>query len=511
MRAATSDGPTTGRQPRVRALGLIRVSKEGGRGERLLSPEIQRASIEEYCARRDYDITDYVVAIDESGSRQTSSWWARLDQAIEHVEAGAVDVIVAWEFSRPARNRLRWAVALDRVESAGGSIESATEPVDATTASGRFQRGVLAEMHAYKAEAIGEAWKDVHRNRIARGLPSTGGARFGYVQAGKSGPYEPDPHAGPILAEMYQRAIRGESMMSIAEWLNREGIPTLPGGPWSRSRIRPILDSGFGAGLLTVRVRDSNGAVVAQQYHPGIHPPVIDDATWQAYRRQRELAPYLPTQNAARYPLTGLLVCGDCGAGMSMTNRTSAGRRQQLYGCNRYQKYRSGRYVTTVRDRVEEWVKSEVAAMVADLEGRVAARVKMRARKVASANDAAVIARKVAKIDARIAKAMDGWASGLLTDDEYKAGVARYRDEREGLLARQAVVHQDGLADDRVGAVASALVAGWDGLEMSELRAMLSALVGAVIVRPPAPGERGATYAVLWRWELRDSAPPVQG
>lgn len=473
-----------------RALGLVRVSREGGRGERLLSPDIQRAAIEEYCDRRGYDVVDYVIAIDESGSRKKSSWWARLDQTIERVEAGQVDVIVAWEFSRAARNRLRWAVALDRVESAGGRLESATEPVDTTTAAGRFQRGMLAEMHAYKAEQIGEAWKEVHRNRVARGLPPTGGARFGYQLV--DGTHQPDPETGPVLAELYRRAVRGDSLMSLAEWMNDTGIHTTAGGTWTRSRIRPILDSGFGAGRIAF----------GGEYLPGAHQPVVDDDTWAEYLQARQ-TPSRPAQNAARYPLTGLLVCGDCGSGMSITTRTVAGRTEQIYGCNRYQRHRVGRYVTTKRTRIEEWVKVELQVFAADLARATEARAKLRARRTASVNDAGVIARKVEQLDRKIQRAVDGWTSGLLTDDEYQSAVGRYRDDRQKLLQRRAVLHQDANTDDRAVEIAASLVTDWERMRPAALRSLLAVLIESVTVTPPdPPGSRsGATYAIRWRFD----------
>ncbi len=36
------------------------------------------------------------------------------------IEDGRADVIVVWRWSRVSRNRLDWAVAVDRVKTAGG-------------------------------------------------------------------------------------------------------------------------------------------------------------------------------------------------------------------------------------------------------------------------------------------------------------------------------------------------------------------------------------------------------
>jgi site-specific DNA recombinase len=65
---------------------------------------------------------------------------------LEHDEA---DVIVVWRWSRVSRNRLDWAVAVDRVEAVGGRLDSATEPFDVRTPTGRFARGTLAKFATY--------------------------------------------------------------------------------------------------------------------------------------------------------------------------------------------------------------------------------------------------------------------------------------------------------------------------------------------------------------------------
>jgi site-specific DNA recombinase len=210
-----------------RALGLVRVSKER---EDMISPELQHTAIRDHCTRRGYQLLEpFIEGIDESGSRRKSKWWGKLDQAVELVEAGSADVIVTWRFDRTARNRLRWATALDRVEMAGGLLESATEPLDTSTASGRFARGMLGEMAAYRAEEIGATWRDVHARRVARGLPTDGRARFGY-RIDDDGVNAPDPVTGPVLAELYGRYLGGSRS-------TRSPTGSTPGG-WRRGRGR---------------------------------------------------------------------------------------------------------------------------------------------------------------------------------------------------------------------------------------------------------------------------------
>ena len=152
-----------------RGLGLVRVSKARGR-EDLISPELQRSAIETYAKRKGIEVTEWVEALDESGSQERSPWWRTLEGVVGKVEAGDIDVVVVWKFSRAARHRKRWAVAVDRIEVAGATIESATEDVDPTTSTGRLTRGLLAELAAWEAEVKAEGWREVKDRRRALGL-----------------------------------------------------------------------------------------------------------------------------------------------------------------------------------------------------------------------------------------------------------------------------------------------------------------------------------------------------
>src|SRR6476620_633495 len=96
-----------------RAVAYIRVSDEGGRGEDLMSPQIQLAAIRAYCQRRGYELVRVLEDIDLTGR-----FWKRrqVETAIAMIEAREAEVVCVWKISRVARNRLDWAIAVDRVE-----------------------------------------------------------------------------------------------------------------------------------------------------------------------------------------------------------------------------------------------------------------------------------------------------------------------------------------------------------------------------------------------------------
>ena len=464
-------------QTAPRALALVRVSRER---EGMVSPELQDTAIGDHCARSGYRITNRMEGLDESGSRAKSRWWARLDEAVSLVEAGEVDVIVVWKFSRTARNRLKWAVALDRVEAAGGRLESATEQVDTTTSTGRFTRGMLAELNAFEAERIGEQWKEAHSRRLSMGLPSRGGDRFGYVRDGDR--YTPDEVTGPVLAGMFAAYVDGVGFQSIARQVNAAGHRTLSGRPWSSERVADVLDSGFGAGQLVVGSRREASWV------PGVHEPVVDARVWEAYREAREARRGAPgSSRPPLYPLSGLLRCGDCGAAM---HATALGR-WPGYGfiCGRWAKTGEGRCVTVSRAKAERVVKEWLAVLAGQIESSAAREAVRAAAQVVAHTDATALRRQVTRLEARLAKLTVGWTEGLVPDQAYATTRDQLQGEQAALLARAREAESRSRSLDRPAApMVTAILESWDTQEPAALRDLMSGVIARVVVHRPEDG-----------------------
>lgn len=479
-----------------RAIAIIRVSKEGGRGDDLLSPDLQRDTITDYCHRRGLDVVQWVSAVDESGSQDRSAWWPRLDAAIEEIEAGRADAIVARAYSRFARQRLRWATAVDRVERAGGTIESATEGIDTTTGAGKFSRGILAEVAAYFADQVGESWKETHANRLARGLPANGKDRFGYAYDTSAKIHRPDPDLGPILGQVYRRYIAGESVYSLARWLNGDGIQTAPGygsGPrlWSDRSLRRVMDSGFGAGLLSIHDPDCKCGPRARpgcprrRHLPGAHEPVITTEEWATYLEQRRARSVTRSTERSQYLLSGMLRCvaplddgGVCGG--VMTGGQFGHGHTPKFRCKRGREFltHTGGYVTMsyVEDRVRTWVED----LAADLD---AAAARAAATSASVAADLPGARRRLRDAEADLDQATRRYLADKIPERSWP-GI------RADLEARVATLEGkvEALKAARPGRlpeeIAASLARDWDTLPMEHRRGMLRGLIERVEITP---------------------------
>ena len=483
----------------LRAVGLIRVSKVGGRGDDLLSPDLQRTSITEYADRRGMEVTRWVEALDESGSQSRSPWWARLDEAVGWVEDGQVDAILVWRYSRAARHRRRWAVALDRVEVAGGLLESASEQLDTTTSTGRLGRGMLAELAAWEAEVKGEQWQEVHKNRRSRGLPHTSHPQLGYTVSRATG-YVVDEEAAVWVRAAYERFVQGDTFRQITHWLNRSGHRTTRGGEWAPSNVARWMDHGFPAGWLW---SETYGLT------RGAHDPIVDGDLWAAYLRKREgTRGRAPRERAAVHPLAGLVRCGRCTGTMQRAGTTTgAGEKVRVFRCRTNVNGGDCPGVQVNEQVVHEAVKAWLDDVASGVDAQANALAEQKVKVATARKDARRLLREVEALDKALANLAVAKAKGEVRGRAFELARGDLQRQRDNAALEMWRAEEDRAAASRPAPrVARSLLGSWDVLRLSDpqgLRDVLAALVGRVEVHPAELGKRRSRVEVVPRWEVR--------
>lgn len=446
--------------------------------EESISLALQETACRQHAERSGYVVVD--VVSDPGISGRT---WKRpgVVRVMAMVEAHEAEIVILWKWSRLSRSRRDWALAADRVEVAGGRIESATEAVDVATSVGRLARGVLTEFAAFESERMGEVWKEVHARRLAHGLPAHGGSRFGYEL--DAGTYTPDPITGPVLAAMYRDYAAGIGFKGIAARLAADGIPTPRGGTWYDDGVKRILDSGFGAGQLVVGRR---GPLT---YFPGVHPTVIEPVEWEAYLRARRTRRRQPAKvSGPKYPLAGLIMCGDCGGPM-WASRLG---REPGYGyvCGAWATARTCRCVSVSRAKAERAVLDWLQGLASDVEALVSLHQERETASATSRAEAHVVRGRIDRLEQRLTRLTLGWSDGTVPASAYVAA----RDELQvqlRALEEQSAAMLDAaeVTATPAGPVAQRLVDEWDELAVGERRALLATLIARVrVVRPATPG-----------------------
>ena len=499
----------------IPAIGYIRVSTAR---EEMISPEIQRAAIEDWARRNGRRIIEWIIDLDKSGR----TFKRRVQEAIQRIRDGIAKEIVVWKFSRFGRIRLGWAVHLDLVESAGGSLISATEDVDARTATGKLTRGMLAELAAFESDRASEQWKETHAHRLARGLPASGRPRYGYVRRGRlidphtphrtyrdqTDPagerYEPDPDTAEILADLYRRYVAGAGFRELVAWLNSHGHGNACGSQWTVNGLRGVLDSGFAAGLLRVHNPECEGcdnvSACRNRIHiPGAQKPVIDRDLWERYlRRRKKVAVTPPRARKPAYVLTGLMVCGHCYR--SAVHYPTGDKRGVTVRCSTYNTTGRCRGLHVKRARVEEVVLAALAGWAEEID-RAAAAVPVPRSLRPHPPDRDRLAGELAKVD----KALVRLTTQRAMDEDMPDAV--YESSRAELLAQRARIAaqvERAEAPEVTAADYAPILAGvlaeWDILSTVERQAMLGELVRHVTIRR-AERRGPAEIVVIPVWE----------
>lgn len=442
-----------------------------------ISLELQETACRRHCEQRGYTVT--AVEADPGISGRTFNRPA-VKRVMEAVESRQADVVVLWRWSRLSRSRKDWAVAADRVDVAGGRIESATEDLDITTSHGRLARGMLVEFAAFESERIGDQWKETHSRRVRNGLPANGKPRFGYRRAGPG--YEPDPTTAPALTEAYRRYIAGESMYSLVKWLNDNGHRTSPGyghsgGDWSQRTLRRTMDSGFAAGLI-----NSHG-----EYLPGTHQALITEDEWAAYRAARARRTVTRNTTRSTYLLSGMVRCS-CGA--AMTAGQFGTQRQAKFRCTAAAQKRThtGGYVvaSTLEMAVLEWMKS----LSTEVESAASEVLRMDAARSHAKSSLPALAERVTAAEKAITRLTVSWAEGALSEQAYQSAMAELERRREQAKSAYDEASERARTIPVSIDVVTDLLEVWPILPTDQRREALRGLIDHVRVFPGRPRAR---------------------
>jgi DNA invertase Pin-like site-specific DNA recombinase len=278
--------------------GYVRVSKVGGRdGERFISPAVQREQIEAWASSRGHRLGQVFIELDESGARADRPL---LTAAVARIEAGISDGLVVSKINRFGRSLLDGLLAIERVRVAGGTFFSVQDDMSTATDTGRLVLRIMLSMAEWELDHVRAGWEIARRYAVARGVHQGSRTPIGYRKL-PSGRLQPDPVTAAVLAEVFRRRAAGESITSLARYLEQEGVRTSRGNPgWCYSTLKQVLRNRVYVG----EVR--SGRFVREDAHPAL----VDAVTWELAQTPRQ-----PASAVTRRPslLAGVVRCAGCG------------------------------------------------------------------------------------------------------------------------------------------------------------------------------------------------------
>ncbi len=275
-----------------RAAIYIRVSTEGQRDEGY-SIDAQTELLEAFCVSRQIKRRELYIDGGYTGSNIERPAMTRL---IEDIRRGEISHVIVYKLDRLSRSQKDTLYLIEDVfNPAGVTFISMNENMDTSTPIGRAMLGIMSAFAQLERETIRERTRMGMQERVKNGFwPGGGRIPFGYDYDREKGILVPNSDAETVR-RAYDLYLAGYSTDKIAEML----------GLRYEHLALQILKRKTNAGFIVY-----NGVE-----YKGKHEPIISLETYEkamAAMRARARRPV----SGGGYLLTGLLVCGKCGAKM---------------------------------------------------------------------------------------------------------------------------------------------------------------------------------------------------
>lgn len=267
----------------------IRVSTDF-QAEEGYSIDAQKEQLAAYCTMK--GLKDYEFYID-GGWSGSNIERPEIQRLIKNCEEGRVSHVVVFKLDRLSRSQKDTLYLIEDVFNPNGvSFVSLNESMDTATPMGRLMLGILSAFAQLERENIRLRTRMGMLERVKAGYwPGGGRVPYGYDYDSNLGILVPNKDAEKVK-KMYELFLEGYSCQGIADML---------GMTYDRL-VEQVLKRKTNYGVM-----EYNGEIYESKHEPLISKEIFD-MTMQEFARRSRLTP------TGHYLLTGIMVCGKCGA-----------------------------------------------------------------------------------------------------------------------------------------------------------------------------------------------------
>ena len=287
-------------------------------------------------------------------------------------EDGGIDYVIVHKLDRLARNRAD-DVAINRAfEEAGVRLVSTSENIDQTP-GGMLLHGIMSSIaEFYSRNLANEVIKGMGEK--ARNGGTLGKAPLGYVnvRARDENGREVrtialDEERAPLVRLAFTEYATGNwTVRQLADHLNTLGLsipptPRRPAKPITATRLHEILRHPYYKGIVTFQGVE----------YAGKHEPLVDSQTWQTVQTILASRRYGERQRIHNHFLKSTVVCGQCGARLSVQNaKNSKGTIYPYFVCARRCRLHDCAFTAVLIDVVEDRMSDLYRAIELSAEDR---------------------------------------------------------------------------------------------------------------------------------------------
>ena len=420
-----------------------RVSTEE-QSENGYSIDEQERLLEEWCKKMGYVI--YKCYSDRGISGKNIKDRPALKELLSDAKAGKFDMVISWKINRVSRKLEDVLKIVNLLEKNNITFKSYSEPFETDTPAGRMQFQMMALIGEFERGTIAQ---NVKMGMIAKAKSGNwcGGRVLGYDLVPNNSPEEEkkgknklkiNEKEAEIVRFIFNEYSKGKGYKAITNQINKLGYKTKKGNDFSVGSIRDILTNPVYIGEIRYNVRQNWSEKRRRNINPnpirvkGKHEAIIDRELWDKVQLILESKKGKPSRiYDGEYPLTGILRCPKCGAGMVIsrtTNTLADGTKKRIayYCCGNWKnKGTSVCNSNTIRvDKANEYVFKKIEELVSN-EAVIKAVVKNinkeRKDKVKPAKRLlGDIDKELEKLDKRKRKIFEAYEDDILTKEEFQ-------------------------------------------------------------------------------------------
>ena len=336
----------------LRAAAYCRVSTNTE--EQLNSYEAQKAYYTQKIAENpNWELAG--IFADEGISGTSLKKRKEFNRMIAACKRGRIDLILTKSLSRFARNTVDCLETVRMLKANGIGVIFEKENINTLTQSSEFMITLFSGFAQAESESLSKnvAW-GIQKNMEAGNVVFPFHQLLGYKK-GADGQPEIIPEEAETIRRIYRRYLEGASLRNIKEELEADGICTALGTPrWTAELVRSILKNEKYCGdallqktyitdCISKKVKKNKGEkpmYYIQDNHPAIVPREIyrrlqEEMSRRAGKRRVLLKSAKTEQGkySAKYALTELLVCGECGTPYKRVTWTIRGKKKIVWRC----------------------------------------------------------------------------------------------------------------------------------------------------------------------------------
>ena len=219
----------------MRAIGYVRVSTEEQAAEGL-SLAAQAERLADYCSARGWTLA---ALYRDAGVSGRTLERPGLQAALEALEAGEAEVLLALKLDRLTRSVVGLHELVERCDAAGARLAAVQDALDTGSANGRMVTSILAVLAQWEQETVSERTTQALAYKQAQG-EWVGLPPYGFYLNG-TGKLHVDDDEMKVIATMKRWRRRGASYRAIAEKLNAAGVKSRR-GMWSKSSVHALVN-----------------------------------------------------------------------------------------------------------------------------------------------------------------------------------------------------------------------------------------------------------------------------